>query len=74
MSGPGFQEAQVEYAHAGREAFVGQVRRFGPYGPAYEVLAASAATSVDIIVIETGERLTYALSEMLADPMAETVP
>jgi hypothetical protein len=43
MSGPGFQEAQVEYAHAGREAFVGQVRRFGPYGPAYEVLAASAA-------------------------------
>jgi hypothetical protein len=74
MTGPGFQEAQASYSLTGRESFVGQVRRFGPHGPAYEVLAMAAATSVEIVVIESGERLTYAVADLLSDPIAETVP
>jgi hypothetical protein len=74
MTGPSFQEAQAAYTHASDESFVGQVRRFGPHGPAYEVLRSATVSSVEIIVIESGERLAYALSDMLADPMAETIP
>jgi hypothetical protein len=70
----GFQEEQSEFSPAATASFVGQVRRFGPYGPAYEVLSMASATTVDISVIESGERLAYALSDMLADSIAETVP
>lgn len=74
MTRPGFQEAQSEFAHAASASFVGQVRRFGPHGPAYEVQGMASPSTVEIVVIESGERLTYAMSDLLADPMAETVP
>lgn len=74
MAGRGFQEAQAAYTPSVSVAFVGQVRRFGPHGPAYEVLGMASSTTADIVVIESGERLTYAVADLIADPIAETVP
>ncbi len=74
MSNGGFQEAQAQFQHADAVNFVGQVRRFGPHGPAYEVTAVRRTGDVAITVIQSGEQLDYALSAFLADPMAETVP
>lgn len=74
MTGRSFEEAQSQFAHATPITFEGQVRRFGPHGPAYEVLASRSGGEVDIVVIESGERLTYSVTELLADPIAETVP
>jgi Family of unknown function (DUF5397) len=70
---PGFAEAQAVYAIS-NTAFVGQVRRFGPVGPAYEVVGVAALGDVEIVVIESGEALSYAMADFLADPLAETVP
>ncbi len=74
MSNGGFQEAQAQFQHAEPAAFVGQVRRFGPHGPTYEVMAVRRTGDVAITVIESGEHLVYALAAFLADPIAETVP
>ena len=70
----GFREAQAKYGFAEQRAFIGDVRRFGPFGPAYEVVDVKANGDVRIVVVETGERLDYAQAEYLADPVAETVP
>ncbi len=74
MTRPGFQEAHSEFMPATSASFVGQVRRFGDHGPAYEVVGVASPTAVDIAVIESGEQLSYPVSDLLADPMAETVP
>ncbi len=70
----GFREAQQAVGFVEARSFVGDVRRFGPLGPAYEVVDVKANGDVRIVVIETGERLDYAQAEYLADPVAETVP
>lgn len=77
MSHPGFGDMpQAHYVPGFAEAAasVGEVRRFGSCGPAYEVLAVRADGDVDIEVIESGERLIYSRSDYLADPVATTVP
>jgi Family of unknown function (DUF5397) len=74
LTDPGFQEAQSQYEPATSVSFVGQVRRFGSFGPAYEVLDIRKSGAVAISVIESGERLDYPLDAMLADPLAETIP
>ena len=74
MTGRSFEEAQSQFAHATPISFEGQVRRFGPHGPAYEVVGNRTAGEVEILVIESGERLIYSVGELLADPIAETVP
>jgi hypothetical protein len=78
MAGPGFADtAQSGFSDAealfGR-ATIGEVRRFGPVGPAYEVIGIKTAGDVEIYVIETGEQLDYSLADFLADPIALTVP
>ena len=70
----GFHETQASYGFAEAHVAIGDVRRFGPYGPAYEVIDIKANGDLRIVVIETGERLDYAQSEFLADPIAVTVP
>ena len=55
-------------------SFIGDVRRFGAFGPAYEVTDTKPWGDLVITVIESGECLDYALAEFLADPVAETVP
>jgi Family of unknown function (DUF5397) len=74
MAGPGFQEAQAQFITAPSGSFVGQVRRFGDHGPAYEVVGLAPANQVSITVIESGECLTYPITALMADPMAETIP
>jgi Family of unknown function (DUF5397) len=66
----GFADADAVFARAA----VGDVRRFGPSGPAYEVLTVKSSGDVEIIVIESGERLDYALADFWADPVAVTIP
>ena len=74
MAQGGFREAQADFLHADARGLIGQVRRFGPVGPAYEVIDIRASGEPLIEVVESGERLDYAMSELLGDPMAETVP
>jgi Family of unknown function (DUF5397) len=76
--GPGFSEGvQAGFSDAEAmfgQASVGEIRRFGPVGPAYEVLSVKATGDVEICVIESGERLDYGLADFLADPIALTIP
>jgi hypothetical protein len=74
MISSGFAEAQASYDHTAATALVGQVRRFGDVGPAYEVVDVASSGNVVIAVIESGERLEYGLSEFLVDPVALTIP
>jgi Family of unknown function (DUF5397) len=55
------------------EDLIGTCRRFGAYGPAYEILEEGLSFDegvkrMKIRVIETGESLDYPLSEILDDP------
>jgi hypothetical protein len=74
MAQNGFEEAQASYSHTGIAAFVGQVRRFGAFGPAYEVVDVKETGELVIYVFDNGETLNYSVAELLADPIAETVP
>jgi hypothetical protein len=75
MSSPsGFEEARPTFQYQGFAEAAGNVRRFGPDGPAYEVIDNLGGDKVSIQVIESGECLDYPLTAMLADPIAETVP
>ena len=49
-------------------------RRLGEYGPAYEIMSVDDTGNVVIEVIESGEQVKFPVAEVLADPMAETIP
>ena len=56
------------------EQLEGTCRRFGDFGPRYEILAVheeGGAKFVDVEVPETGEKVTLPLAEVLADPKAD---
>ena len=53
---------------------IGQVRRLGDAGPAYEVVAVDEQGKVVIEVIHSGGRAAFPVEEVLEDPMAETFP
>ena len=53
---------------------VGQVRRFGDEGPAYEIVELVEDDEVLIEVVYSGERVTLPVAEVMTDPIAETVP
>lgn len=76
MMTSGFSEAQARYLAGFGEAspMIGDVRRFGPTGPAYEVVDGVLNGEIMIEVVQSGERLSYPLADYLADPVAETVP
>jgi hypothetical protein len=73
MQGSGFEEAQAACLAAPRK-LIGQVRRFGEEGPAYEVLAVDENGKLVTEVIDTGERVICEVKEVLDDPIAETIP
>lgn len=55
-------------------ALVGSCRRFGLYGPVYEILAvgtvsASEGLLVQVRVVTTGETVDYPLTDILDDPL-----
>ena len=53
---------------------VGVIKQFGPYGPEYEILSAAPAENgqqmVHIVLVRTGEKVTYPLADALQDPEA----
>jgi hypothetical protein len=70
----GFEEAQSAFLPFDTAGYAGQVRRFGPHGPAYEVIAVQRTGDLEIEVVQSGERVIYPLGDFLADPVAITVP
>ncbi len=53
---------------------IGLVKQFGPYGPEYEILGYAdpedGKAQVNIVLVRTGEEVTYAYDEMMTDPEA----
>jgi hypothetical protein len=70
----GFSDAQGAFTYNASPSLLGDVRRFGPYGPAYEVIADRPGADVTVRVIESGETLAYPRTDVLVDPIAETIP
>jgi Family of unknown function (DUF5397) len=56
------------------QKLVGEFKRFGPHGPVYEIVRIVNERDVFIRVFCSGEELDYPISEMLEDPIAETIP
>lgn len=55
------------------QALVGTCRRFGPFGPAYEIFGVGAEEPLGdrwmkIRVLESGELVDYRFSDILDDP------
>ena len=50
-------------------ALIGTWRRFGPYGPRYEILSIDGAREATIRVHTSGEITKYAIADILADPV-----
>ena len=74
MQPRGFEEAKAAYAADDPRNLIGQIRRLGEAGPAYEIMSVDEGGHVVIEIIESDERVTSPLSEVLKDPMAETIP
>ena len=75
MANIGFEEeTQSTYEATYPRELIGQIRRLGSAGPAYEIMSVDEAGMVLIEVIESGEQVTFPLAEVLDDPMAETIP
>jgi hypothetical protein len=74
MHSRGFEEAHAAHLFADTSSLVGQVRRFGEAGPAYQVIGMEEPDKVFVEVIYSGERVTCAVADVLDDPMAETIP
>ena len=73
MQGRGFEDTQSAYLADPRK-LIGQVRRLGEAGPAYEIIAIEEPDKVVIEVVYSGEVVTCKLKDVLEDPMAETIP
>lgn len=73
MQSRGFEDTQSAYLSDPRK-LIGQVRRLGDAGPAYEIIAVDEPGKVVIEVIHSGEKVTCLVEEVLEDPMAETFP
>ena len=74
MENHGLSEDQTAYDAEGYKQLVGQVRRWGPAGPAYEVMSVSDDGTAICEVIYSGEKVSCPVSEVLMDPIAETIP
>ena len=74
MQTTGFgEERQDELARDPKE-LVGQVRRLGGIGPAYEVLLLVSESRALIHVFESGEEVALKIEDILLDPITETIP
>ena len=74
MQNPGFEETQTAYAADDPRALIGQFRRFGPDGPAYEIMSIDDAGRVHVEVVYSDEKVICSVAEVLEDPIAETIP
>jgi hypothetical protein len=71
---PGFREDQVGYEIEGPKRLVGQIRRLGTAGPAYEIKRVEEDGTVHVEFVHNDEEMTFPLVEVLEDPIAETIP
>lgn len=74
MQAGGFEETQTAYTSDDPRSLIGQIRRLGSAGPAYEIVGLDDAGNVLTEVIYSGEKVTFTIAEVLEDPMAETIP
>jgi hypothetical protein len=74
MQSRGFEDTQSAYMSDDLRKLVGQVRRLGEAGPAYEVIGVEEPDKAVIEVVYSGEVVTCKLKDVLEDPMAETIP
>jgi hypothetical protein len=74
MQPHGMEEEKAVYLPEDPRLLIGQIRRLGSAGPAYEIMKIDDDQNVMIEVIESGEQVVFPLSEILEDPMAETIP
>lgn len=70
----GFEETQAAYASDDPRRLIGQFRRFGPDGPAYEIMAIDDQGRVHVEVVYSDEEVICRVAEVLEDPIAETIP
>jgi hypothetical protein len=72
---PGFEEgSQSKYGADDPRSLIGQFRRFGEAGPAYEIMRIVDKDQAWICVVYSEEELAYPIAEILQDPIAETIP
>jgi hypothetical protein len=74
MQGRGFEDTRSAYHSDDPHKLVGQFRRFGEAGPAYEILRIDSKDNAWIRVVYSEEELAYPIAEIVADPIAETIP
>ena len=65
----GFEDAQTKYAAFDPRSLVGQWRRFGPFGPRYEVLTIENEKLATVRVHTSGEVTSYPIAEVFTDPV-----
>lgn len=70
----GLREEAAVYSASLASELVGQIRRCGEDGPAYEVLELLPDGELLVEVIYSEERLALPVNDVLADPIAETIP
>jgi len=74
MQPRGFEEGQAAYASDDPRSLIGQFRRLGEDGPAYEIMSLDGDGNIVIEIVESDERVTMPIAEVLEDPIAETIP
>ncbi len=74
MQNGGMRESETAYAFDDPRKLVGQFRRFGEDGPAYEIVRITNEREAFIRVVYSGEELDYRISEIMTHPIAETIP
>ena len=75
MANKGFEETkQAAYELSDAQNLVGQFRRLGPDGPAYEIMSVDKSGDVKIEIVYSGEKVICKLDEVVGDPIAETIP
>ena len=74
MANRGFEETQASYEAKDPRKLIGQFRRFGEAGPAYEIMAVDDKGQIHVEVVYSDEKVVCSLDEVLEDPIAETIP
>jgi hypothetical protein len=74
MQPHGMEEEKSVYLPDDPRSLIGQFRRLGDAGPAYEIMAIDDAGNVDVEIVYSDEKFRTSLAEVLNDPIAETIP
>ena len=73
MEPVGLEEHRQPYFSGDPKELVGQMRRLGVAGSAYEIMEIGQDGTVIVELICSDERLNFPLSEVVSDPMAGAI-